>query len=151
MNRREILGAAAMTGLTAALVARAADEPAAGHEHHHDHAAATGRYADLVASTSHCVVTGDACLSHCLTLLGEGDKEMAACARTVRSVIAACTALRELAAANSPRVGKLAAVVADICQDCETECRKHEKVHSVCHDCAEACASCLKECQKAAA
>ena len=151
MNRREILGAVAVTGLATSLAARAADDPAVGHEHHHDHAAAAGNYPDLVAATSHCVVTGEACIAHCLTLLGEGDKEMAACAKTVQSVIAACTALRELASANSPRVGRLAAVVADICQDCETECRKHESKHSVCHDCAESCAGCLKECQKAAA
>ena len=151
MNRREMLTTVAATGVTVALTAGAAEDPVAAHEHHHDHSAAAGKYADLVAATSHCVATGDACIAHCLTLLEEGDKEMAACARTVQSVIAACTALRELAAANSPRVGRLAAVVADICQDCETECRKHEKKHSVCHDCAEACAGCLKECRRAAA
>ena len=151
MNRRNMFMAAAAIGLASSIPARAADDPATGSAHHHDHAGAMGHYPDLVAATSHCLVTGDACLTHCLTLLGEGDREMAACAGTVRSVIAACTALRELAAANSPRVGRLAAVVADICQDCETECRKHEKKHTVCRDCAEACANCVKECQKAAA
>lgn len=49
------------------------------------------------------------------------------------------------------QVAKLAGVVGDICNYCETECRKHEKKHSVCHECAEACAQCAKDCQKAAA
>jgi Cys-rich four helix bundle protein (predicted Tat secretion target) len=151
MNRRSVLEAVALVGLTASVAAPAADESAAPHEHHHDHAAMSGKYADLLASTSNCVSTGDACIAHCLLLLGEGEKEMAACAKTVQDVIASCTALRELAAANSPHVGKLAAVVGDICKDCETECRKHEKKHSVCHECAEACERCAKECQKAAA
>jgi Cys-rich four helix bundle protein (predicted Tat secretion target) len=151
MNRRNVLEAIALAGLTTSLTARAADDPAMAHEHHHDHAAMGGKYPDLVASTSHCVSAGDTCLAHCITLLGEGDKEMAACAKTVQDVIASCTALRELAAANSPHVGKLAAVVSEICKDCETECRKHEKKHSVCHDCAEACVKCAKECDKAAA
>lgn len=90
-------------------------------------------------------------IAHCLVLLGEGDKELAACAKTVQDTIASCTALRQMAAANFTYVAKLAGVVGDICKDCETECRKHEKKHSVCRDCAEACAKCAKECQKAAA
>jgi Cys-rich four helix bundle protein (predicted Tat secretion target) len=91
------------------------------------------------------------CLAHCITLLGDGEKELAARAKTVEDIIASCTALRQMAAANSPHVAKLAGVVADIRTDCETECRKHEKKQRVCHDCAEACAQCAKECQKAAA
>jgi Cys-rich four helix bundle protein (predicted Tat secretion target) len=66
--------------------------------------------------------------------LGEGDKELAGCAKTVRDTIAACTALRELAAADSPHAKDLAKVFSGICGDCEAECKKHEK-HSVCKDC----------------
>ena len=157
MNRREILGiGTAATLATVAGIAMAADDPqagahgmhrmAAGHEHH----GAGSRYADLVASTSHCVTAGDACLSHCLTLLGEGDKELAACAKTVRDTIAACTALRELAAADSPHVKDLARVVSGICGDCEAECKKHEK-HSVCKDCEKACHDCKDICDRVSA
>ena len=148
MNRRELLEVVAVAGLAGTTVARAADPPTTGHEHH-DHAAM--KYGDLVAATSHCVNAGDVCIAHCLTLLGNGEKELAACAKTVQDLTASCTALRQMAAANSPHVAKLAGVVGDICKDCETECRKHEAKHSVCHDCAEACAQCAKECQKAAA
>jgi Cys-rich four helix bundle protein (predicted Tat secretion target) len=146
MNRRELLEVLAVASVMGTVSARAADPPMTAH----DHSAMMNPYGGLVAATSHCVRTGDACIAHCLLLLGEGDKEMAGCAKTVQDVIAACTALQGMAAANSPHVAKLAAVVADICKDCETECRKHEKKHRVCHDCAEACAQCAKECQKAA-
>jgi len=149
MNRRELLELVAVASLATTTAAQAADPPVTGHEHH-DHAA-MGKYRDLVAATSHCVNEGDTCIAHCLTLLGDGEKDLAACAKTVEDVVASCTALRQLAAANSPHVAKLAGVVGDICTDCETECRKHEKKHSVCRDCAEACAQCAKECQKAAA
>jgi len=149
MNRRELIEVIAVASLAGTTAAQAADPPPAGHEHH-DHTAMM-KYHDLVVATSHCVNTGDICIAHCLTLLGNGEKELAACAKSVQDVTASCTALRQLAAANSPHVAKLAAVVGDICSDCETECRKHEAKHSVCHDCAEACAQCAKECQKAAA
>jgi Cys-rich four helix bundle protein (predicted Tat secretion target) len=152
MNRREVLEVVAAVGVTTAGAALAADvtPPATGHAHH-DHAAMMSKYGDLIADTTSCVNTGEACIAHCLVLLGEGDKELAACAKTVQDTIVTCTALRQMAAANSPHVAKLAGVVGDICTDCETECRKHEKKHKVCHDCAEACAKCAKECQKAAA
>jgi Cys-rich four helix bundle protein (predicted Tat secretion target) len=67
----------------------------------------------------------------------------------VRDTIAACTALRELAASNSPHVAALAKVVGGICRDCKVECDKHEK-HQVCRECGEACAQCAKECDKVA-
>ena len=149
MDRRELLGVIGVASLGVTTAAQAADEPTVEHAHR-DHAA-MGKYGDLVMATSHCVNKGEACLAHCITLLGDGEKELAACAKTVEDIIASCTALRQMAAANSPHVAKLAAVVGDICNDCEAECRKHEKSHRVCHDCAEACAQCAKECQKAAA
>ena len=155
MNRRELLEIVSSVGLTtiSAAVVAAETPPAQGVQNTpgvHDHAAMSGKYAALIAATSKCVNTGDACLSHCLTLLGQGDKDLAACAKTVRDTIAACTALRELAAANSPHVAPLAKVVAGICRDCKSECDKHEK-HQVCRECGEACAQCAKECDKAAA
>jgi Cys-rich four helix bundle protein (predicted Tat secretion target) len=114
-----------------------------------DHAA-TGKYGDLVTATSHCVNNGETCLAHCITLQAGRENELAACAKTVEDIIATCTALRQMAAANSPHVARLVAFVGHIFDDCETECRKHEKSHRVCHDCAEACAQCAKKCRKAA-
>jgi len=157
MNRREILGMGTAASLASiAGMAIAADDPhTAGHDMHamaagHEHHGVASPYADLVAATSHCVTAGDACLSHCLTLLGQGDTEVAACSKTVRDTIAACTALRELASANSPHVKDLARVVSSICGDCEAECKKHEK-HPVCKDCEKACRDCKEVCDRVSA
>ena len=99
MDRRELLEVIAAAGITTAGAALAADvtPPAAEHKHH-DHAAMS-KYGDLVADTTRCVNTGEACIAHCLVLLGEGDKELAACAKTVQDTVASCTALRQKAAA----------------------------------------------------
>jgi Cys-rich four helix bundle protein (predicted Tat secretion target) len=155
MNRREVLDLVTAAGLMSigAAAVDAGTPPASQMQNAsgmHDHAAMSGKYATLVAATSKCVNTGDICLNHCLTMLGQGDKELAACAMTVRDTIAACTALRELAAANSPHVAALAKVVGDVCRDCKAECDKHEK-HQVCRECGEACAQCAKECDRVAA
>ncbi len=155
MNRREVLDLVTAGGLASITTAAVAADTQPAHEMQttpamHDHATASGKYVALVATTSKCVSTGDACLSHCLTLLGQGDKELAACAKTVRDTIATCAALRELAAANSPHVAALAKVVGSVCRDCKAECDKHEK-HQVCRECGEACAQCAKECDKVAA
>ena len=155
MNRREMLSAGTILGLgsMASAALAAADAPSAAHAEHqmlagHEHHGS--KFGDLVAASSECVATGDACLSHCLTLLGQGDKELATCAKTVRDTIAACTALRELAAADSPHVKALAKVVGAICGDCEAECKKHEK-HEVCRNCELACRECKSLCEKTAA
>ena len=149
MNRREVLDLVTAVGFTSAAAgALAADAP---HEQGmHDHSAMSGKYPALMAASAKCVDTGDACLTHCLMHLGEGDKELAACARSVRDTIAGCTALRELTAANSPHVPAFAKAVAGVCRDCKAECDKHEK-HQVCRECGEACAQCARECDKAAA
>lgn len=118
----------------------------AGHEHHGPGAA----HAELIGASERCITTGEACLSHCLDLLGQGEKDLASCARTVRETIAACSALRELAAADSPHLRALAQVVGGVCEDCETECRKHS-THAICRECAAACRDCKTQCDKLAA
>ena len=152
MKRRDLLQVTALSGLTLATAAtQAADNPTAPPgatgAHVHD---APSPYRELVVTSSACVKTGDLCLSHCLTRLGGGDTELAACARTVRDTIAACGALQQLAAANSPHVRDLAKVVSDVCADCEAECHKHAQ-HPVCRDCEKACQDCKQACDKAAA
>lgn len=155
MNRRNLLriGTATGLGMIAAAAVGAEDASPAGHITHpmpagHEHQ--SSKYGGLIAAASNCVTTGDVCLSHCLTMLGQGDKDLADCARTVRETIAACTALRELAAAESPHLRDMAKVVSGICADCEAECKKHDK-HAVCRDCAKACRECKDACDKASA
>lgn len=146
MERRELLTTAA----AAVLGALSGSALAADHDHHHDHGSAP-RHAALIATTGDCLQRGEACLAHCLVLLGKGDKEMAPCAQSVNQMLAVCGALARLAAQDAPATTALAQVAADVCADCEKECRKHEKKHAECKACAEACAACLKECRKLAA
>jgi Cys-rich four helix bundle protein (predicted Tat secretion target) len=147
MNRRDIL----KTTGALALAALAADAMAT--EEHHDHAAMGGHEGmknpnlKLIETTGTCIEKGQICVNHCLMLLGDGDKEMAACARSVHQMMAMCGALQQMASYESKYLKALAKVTMDMCKDCEDECRKHEKKHSVCHDCAESCAACYKECK----
>jgi Cys-rich four helix bundle protein (predicted Tat secretion target) len=146
MERRELLKGAGFLAMSALL------QPAlAAEEHHHHHDAAPKKSAALLAAASDCIVKGDACLAHCLVLLGEGNKEMAACAQSVNQMLAVCTALQKLASQESAYLPALARLAGDVCKDCEKACRKHEKKHAECKACADACAECLKQCQALAA
>lgn len=146
MERRDMLKtvAAAVAGAISASALAAGE-----HDHaHHDHAGASKRNAALIAASADCLKTGEACLAHCIYLLGNGDKAMAACAQSVNELLASCNALMKLAGQDSKYVPALAKVAAEICANCEKECRKHEKHHEECKACAESCAACLKECKK---
>ena len=147
MNRRELLmGAAAM-----AAVATAGRAFAAGHDHTmHDHHTMSSRNDRLIAAAADCVLKANVCQQHCLVLLGQGDKEMAACAQSSSQVAAVCAALQQLAAAESKHLPKLAKAAMDVCKECEEECKKTEK-HAECKACKEACAACYEECRKIAA
>ncbi|MFM7119813.1 MAG: four-helix bundle copper-binding protein [Gammaproteobacteria bacterium] len=143
MERREVLKTAvAVAGaLSASAFAAGQDD----HHHHHDHGGAPAHDA-LITATADCLRTGEACLAHCLQLLADGDKEMAACAQSVNELLAACTALMKLAGQNSRYVPAFAKVVGEVCANCETVCRKHADQHAECKVCADSCAACSKAC-----
>ncbi|MDO8988097.1 MAG: four-helix bundle copper-binding protein [Sideroxyarcus sp.] len=147
MNRRELLlGAAAM-----AATATAGQAFAAEHDHSmHNHQAMASRNDSLIAAAADCVLKANLCLQHCLDLLGKGDSSMAACAKSSSQTAAVCTALQQLAMADSKHLPKLARATMDVCKECEEECRKTEK-HPECKACKEACAACYAECKKVAA
>ncbi|WP_018411356.1 four-helix bundle copper-binding protein [Methyloversatilis thermotolerans] len=153
MDRRNAIGAgiaASLGGLLLAGNAAAAD----GHEHHHHAQAKPGgphKHAALLEGTTNCLRAGEICHAECLRVLATGDKDMAACAVTVSDMLATCDALLKLAAADSRHLPKMAALAAAVCDDCEKECRKHEKMHSECRQCAEACVECARACRKVAA
>lgn len=148
MERRELLKTAA-----AAVAAAVSVNALAGEHDHHDHAhgGLPMRNAGLIATSADCLKAGEACLAHCIYLLGNGDREMAACAQSVNEMMAICTALMKLAGQDSKLVPAMAKVAAEACASCEKECRKHDKKHPECKACADACAACLKECRKLAA
>src|SRR5262245_12555179 len=98
----------------------------------------------IVEATKRCETVGNACLKHCQRLTRLGDKSLADCMRSVSAMLPVCTALSRLAAQDAKRLKELAKVCADICRDCEAECRKHEFHHVECQRCAEACAATVK-------
>lgn len=146
MDRRAALGTLAAAGF-AALAANSARAE----EHNHHHHQAGPKYQALVDSAQSCLATGEACLSHCLELLGNGDKEMAACAKSVNQMLSMVETLRKLAITESKFLPRYASLCAEMCADCEKECRKHENKHAECKACANSCAACLKECKSVSA
>jgi len=149
MNRRELLlGAVAMTAAATAGKSFAAEHDHAHMDMAHNHQSKLNER--LIAAASDCVLKANICLQHCLVLLGQGDKTMAACAQSSSQVAAICTALQQLASADSRHLPQLAKLAMGICKECEEECKKTEK-HPECKACKEACAVCHEECRKIAA
>ena len=101
----------------------------------------------LIAAAGDCVAKGNACLAHCLVLLGEGDKSLADCAKSVNQMLPLCGALQTLAAQGSQYVVGLAKVALESCSECEKACRKHADKHTECKACMEACVECAKQCK----
>lgn len=141
MNRREALAITAALAAAVTTTATAAD-----HSHHHGAA-----NAPLLDATAQCMAKGEACLAHCLVLLGQGDKAMGECATAVNQMLAACTALNKLAAQGSRLVKSMAGVAREACSECEAACRKHAEKHAECKACLDACVECGKQCKAAIA
>ena len=68
MERREILKSAGL----AAMAVMAGNALAAEHDHHMH--GAGGKLQPLIEAAGSCIQKGEACLSHCLILLGNGEK-----------------------------------------------------------------------------
>lgn len=139
MNRRDALFA------TGALLSAGLAYAAADHSHHHHEGAHP--WQAVLDTAGICIEKGEVCLTHTIMLLGEGDKSMAACAGSVREMLASCRALITLASAESKFAPKLAALCVDVCKACEAECKKHADKHKACKECMESCAECAKACK----
>jgi Cys-rich four helix bundle protein (predicted Tat secretion target) len=152
MNRRELLlGAVAMTAAATAGKVFAAEHDHMNMDHMnmaHDHKST--RNDKLIAVAADCALKANICVQHCIDLMGQGDKDMAACAKSSSQVAAVCTALQQLASAESKHLPQFAKVAMEICKECEEECKKTEK-HPECKACKEACVACYEECKKIAA
>jgi Cys-rich four helix bundle protein (predicted Tat secretion target) len=157
MNRRELLtNAAAIVAAATAGRAFAAEHDHKdmdmggmdmSHMHQHHHSARNDK---LIAAAADCVMKADICHQHCVVALGQGDKDMIACAKSSSEVLAVCTALQQLASMESSYLPQFARLAMDICKNCEDECKKTNK-HPECKDCEDACAACYKECKAIAA
>lgn len=146
MDRRDALKSAGAF----ALAALASSAMAAEHEHmqdheHHQHSA--NPYAKVIETAGNCIEKGNLCVAHCLVLLGDGDKEMAPCAKSVHQMLSVCTTLQQLAAQESKHLREIAKLAAQTCKECEQECKKHADKHEACKACMESCKACRKECE----
>jgi len=98
----------------------------------------------IIDATKRCENVGNICLRHRQRLTRLGDKSIADCMRSVSVMLPVCMATNRLAQQDAKRLRDLAKVCADVCRDCEAECRKHEFHHVECKRCAEACAETVK-------
>lgn len=144
LTRRTILHSA----VAATMVAASGTTLASDHKHTHT----TGpQHTELVNTALSCIDKGNACMNHCLQLFKVGDKSVAECAALVNEMLSMCNTLINLAANNSNHLVAFTKVCSAVCEDCEKECRKHEKHHAECKACADSCAECIKECNKLSA
>jgi Cys-rich four helix bundle protein (predicted Tat secretion target) len=142
-----IIAAGALAAAAAAPpAARAAGE--ADHAHHHAGGAVNR---PLLTAMYDGVATGQICIRHCLETLKAGDTTLAACLASVEEMVATCTAAGELTALQSPFLKDMLKVSLQVCQACETECRKHADRHAECKACAEACVNCITQIRAALA
>lgn len=144
MDRRDVLKSAGAFTLAALSSAALAES----HEHHHHGGHPNAK---VIGTATTCIEKGQICVAHCLTLLGDGDKAMAGCAKSVSQMLAVCSALQQLAIQESKHLKEIARLAAKTCQECEKECKKHADKHEVCKDCMDACTACRKECEALAA
>ena len=130
-----------------AVLLAAASGSALTQEHDHSKMGHGNPSQSLISAAADCVVKGQACLAHCLVLLGDGDKSMAGCAKAVNQMLALCGALQNLGAQQSGLLPALAKVALDACQQCEKECSKHKDKHAECKACMDSCQNCIKQCK----
>jgi Cys-rich four helix bundle protein (predicted Tat secretion target) len=116
-----------------------ADMPGMDHMAHGGHFELTREEKRVVTALAQCQVAGEACLSHCIESLAAGDTSMAACARSVRAMLAVCKAAQVLVETHSAFAGQQISLCRDACSACETECQPHKDHHETCRDCASAC------------
>ncbi len=101
--------------------------------------ALTEEESTAVRALAGCSTAGEACLSHCIQTLSSGDVSMAACARSVRDMLAICRSGQTLIGTHSTFAGQQLALCRDACNACRSECAPHANHHATCRACAEAC------------
>lgn len=155
-RRAILLGATVMAALSAKEATaqiwlfRRREEPQpipAQHQDHSGHAGHAGHAASglseqedaVVHALAHCDMVGQACLTHCLSLLAQGDASMAACASSVREMLSVCGATSTLIQSRSSLAAAQLAVCRDACAACRAACLPHVDHHTQCSECAQAC------------
>ena len=146
MDRREFLTGALTMAVAAGTTPRARAAASA--------AARDPKLAEAVETALDCLKAGDACIRHCVDLLGQGDTTLKNCMQSVLDMSAVCDGLAKLASyadSPTPNLRAYANACADYCRDCSAACKKHADHHTPCKACMESCDACLKACEELAA
>jgi len=141
-NRRNFLLAAGSLAVATAATSTSVFASDSKHQHHHGPS-----HSDLVKSSAGCTASGNACIAHCLILLGNGDTDMAECAKSVQLMMPMCQAVGYHAAANSKHLKDMVKICQNICEECEKACREHEDKHAECKACANSCSDMIDACK----
>lgn len=155
MSRRALFGAAGAAAASLALAGSgmAQDHDHGGHAGHggdagHGGHAGHGAHAALIEASAACVQTGEACLAHCLKLLGQGDTSIKECAEAVSAMLPVSQSLLRLAAMDAKRLKFFGVVASDFLKDCRAQCKRHAPDHAECKACMDACDVALEEVRK---
>lgn len=134
-SRRAVLTTGGLLG--AALIAETAN---AQEMDHSQHAAHTAKHSSALNAANECIVETRNCMVHTLSSFQAGNTALGDCARKINEMLPICDALAAQLSTNSVYLRDVAAVCQKACNDCETECRKHETMHIECKRCADSCA-----------
>lgn len=143
ITRREVLAGAGAFALASA----ANTAFAAGDMSHKQHSSGS-KHAALVDSAFACIISGQACVAHCIELFKAGDATMGKCNAIVQQTNVMCEALAFLGSTNSNLLKDFAKVCMQSCKECEKECNVFANKIAECKDCATACRKCIDECEK---
>lgn len=105
------------------------------------------------STASECIQKGQVCVSHCIELLSQGNREMAECLSAVQNMLALCTAMVQVSSQGSLKgkaLKQFASACVETCQLCSDACKPHSKHHEECKDCMESCLQCIDACKKLA-
>ncbi|HVO27002.1 MAG TPA: Csp1 family four helix bundle copper storage protein [Candidatus Margulisiibacteriota bacterium] len=141
IERRDLLRVGVALAAYAS-VARAADEAAP--KSAVSVSAASNEAQAFAQAIAQCITAGNACLDHCLAMLGSGDTSLAECSKAVRNMLAVCNATQVLVLSKPGYVKAAVQLCIDACTDCERACRKHAEHHAACKTCGDACAATVK-------
>ncbi len=96
----------------------------------------------IIEACLKCAVLCNHCAASCLE---ESDtKMMVKCIQMDMECATICYATAQLLSLGSKHAKAITKLCAALCEDCATECKKHENVH--CQECAKACKDCAEAC-----
>jgi hypothetical protein len=102
------------------------------------------QYRRCIEACLRCAAICNHCGSSCTQ--EEDIKMMARCIQLDMECAAICYAAAQLMSLGSSRAEELCRICAEICEECGSECGKHQREH--CQECAEMCRTCAEECRR---